>query len=265
MNTNIPLVIIPCMGVGQRFRDAGERTPKPFIKVHGEEMVYRSSRGVVRSLDHMHIQLMAMPEDFQGHFGVDQDLSAYHPYGGTVRINGKTRGAADTVHKAVNHIEARQYTNDSSRPLVVADCDTYTRLTTEARNKLVDDWSSGEPFAGAAVFSSSEPRFSYVTYRNGRVVGVKEKVVSRCELAISGLYFFSSIELFRLLYLAYRKTNPQGEHYMSGLLEVHCRRGGTVNTYGTEAVFPMGTPEDIQALPVNEFLKETSSDSPLHS
>ena len=169
-------IVIPCAGKGQRFRDAGYTTPKPFIKVHGRPMIRLVVENLVPKDRNFRVILVCLPEH-------EEMLKKEFP-GATVIIVGEpTRGAACTA------LHAREFI-DNNDSLLVASCDQ------------VIDWEQEKFYRKAhgkdgmiVTYKATEPYHSFCQVEKGKVVKIAEKEVISDNANI-GLYYFGSGEDF---------------------------------------------------------------------
>jgi dTDP-glucose pyrophosphorylase len=125
-------IIIPMAGKGQRFKDVGYETPKPFIEVGGKPMVEVSVDNL--NLDGFYIYVMQKAH--LENYGKVMDRLLKKRPGVIVAIDEYTEGPAATCLKAKEHIN-----NDV--PLLYANSDQYLEWDSQRFIWDVEDFDGG--------------------------------------------------------------------------------------------------------------------------
>lgn len=221
------ILVMPMAGLGTRVKSHFVN-PKPFIEAKGMPLFAHAISGL--PLDRFSEIIFAVNEQdraFIEDLPSDQ-ISRFLPSSArfSLMFMHTTSGQAETVLKALEGAP-------EDEPLLIAASDTIIRG--EIPTHTFD-------FDGAlGVFTSSNPGMSYVETNNGLVTRAVEKVVIS-DMASSGVYYFSSVRVFRE---AYSETRQSGEMYVAPLYNSLIERGMRVGVWFHEAVIPLGTSEEI--------------------
>ena len=154
-----------------------------------------------------------------------------------VELKGPTNGQATTVMKGVESL-------DPARPLLIYNIDTHINP------EVLEAGDIEQNFSGwLLLFSASGTHWSFARLgRGGEVVEVSEKVCIS-EYASTGLYYFSSIAIFKEAYssLADEIKGRYREIYVAPLYQYLINSNQRVGSkiIDFENVIPLGTPEEV--------------------
>lgn len=216
-------VIIPMAGLGSRFSNCGYTVPKPLIciagipmvvqllsnlKLHSEDAVYI---GLQRAVEREH-QVLATIKAYLQKTGI----SLFPVY-----FDSPTRGAAETLHKIIGHLNARH----RQRRTVSLDCDTiyFYDILSEIRNIPAD--------SGSLCFFEDEGEesiFSYVRFdeTSKAVTEIQEKVKISSHANTGAYGFRNAVELSKHLGKVLAKPVPEiGEFHTSTVIAEMIREG----------------------------------------
>ncbi len=232
-------VLIPMAGNGSRFVQAGYPVPKPLIDVEGKPMIKR----VIENLGDEHtFTFIVRKEHIEGPWGhkLFETLSSLAD-GFSIKILDKiTEGAACTC------LEARQFLSPSY-PLLIANCDQLLDWDpNDFFEKSLDSHSDGT----IVTFDSNNPAHSYVKLdKEGYITEVAEKKVISNK-ATAGLYFWNHAQDFFDCAEAMieRNLRVNGEFYVSPVHNIGIQTRMLFNTYHVDHFWPLGTPEQLDAL-----------------
>lgn len=218
----VPHVVIPMAGKGQRFKDAGYTVPKPLIEIDGMPMIDRVASNFTPKQDHrmLFISREVQPTRAQ-----------------TLMLDHETEGAVATM------LEAEKYIGRED-PLIIANCD---QLITGFD---IDDFMAKAADCSVTTFKCDVPHHSYAKLgEDGYVTEVAEKKVIS-DNAICGVYFYRKSRYFfdnaRKMIAANERVN--GEFYNSPVFNYIIADGLKVNTYEipVENMHILGTPAELQ-------------------
>ena len=221
-------ILIPCAGLGTRFREAGYQLPKPMIDVVGRPMIQRVMDNLRPTAAHRFIIISRLTHVLLPLRAPDVHLV----------LPEETEGAVDTILKARHHLFG---------PLVVGNCDQLVDFD-------VDEFIDISPrLAGSLVtFKSNRPHHSYViTDDEGNITKIVEKQVISNQ-AVTGVYFFTHGEDFAdhaLKVLLADNDRYNGEFYVSSVIDKMIQNGRQFTTYDAPSVM-LGTPDELQAFEV---------------
>jgi NDP-sugar pyrophosphorylase family protein len=116
--------LIPMAGEGQRFIDAGYKTPKPLVEVNGTAMFI----GAAESLPHADHWIFLCRKEHIDEYGIDEKLKERFPDADIISVNYLTEGQASTCLLAKDLIRE----NDQ---LTIGTCDNSME---HDRNAVLD-------------------------------------------------------------------------------------------------------------------------------
>ena len=105
--------LIPMAGEGQRFIDAGYKTPKPLIDIDGLPMVVRAAK----NLPLADLWIFICRESHIRAANIDKVLTKHFPGALVLSVDHLTEGQASTCSLAKNRI-------DPTLPMTIAPCDS---------------------------------------------------------------------------------------------------------------------------------------------
>jgi NDP-sugar pyrophosphorylase family protein len=238
-------IVVPMVGLGQRFRDAGYPTPKPLLKVDGIPMIVR----VVQDLPDASRLVFVINRMHISEYDIDRLLLNQFPHARLVVAESLTEGQACSVKLGLGALD------DQEEVLVVA-CDNSHLYDHAKWNRLTTD-----PAVDALIWTyRNEPRvlieprwYGWVAVgQDGGVTRVSvKKPLSQNPLAdhvVSGSFWFRSVSLLRqgiedLIRSGERVNN---EFYLDSVPERIMQRGGQVRVFEVEKYIGWGTPQDYE-------------------
>jgi capsule biosynthesis phosphatase len=238
-------IIIPIGGVGQRFKDEGYDLPKPLISALGKPMIYYVINSLYLELtDTIYI----VYHNHLKEFNFETLIKFYFP-----KINIKfisldylTKGAAETVLKGLETFSEGEL-KDS---VLLLDCDTFYN------DDIITKYKSSPVGNLIFYFNSTDPKpiYSYITLKNNKVTGIKEKI-KISDNANTGAYGFESGD--ELKQYCNKVLGLDKEVYISCVYEEMLKEGKII--YGEEinSFNCVGTPLQLKTY-CNKY-KETAS------
>ena len=240
MSTQGPYVIITMAGEGRRFREAGYDVPKYAILALGRSLFAWSMESLRGFIDAgWRFVFIARRADNAQAF-----IAAEAPRLGIVgfeliELDAVTDGQATTALLASHRI-----TNDGA-PIAVYNIDTYV----EARALPVSAIRGG---GWIPCFPGDGEGWSFVSLdeTSGQAIEVREKQRISPHATV-GLYYFSSLGLYRSIYERYYAV-PQhlerGERYIAPMYNQLIAEGRAVHIHEVplDAVHPLGTPQELK-------------------
>jgi len=172
------IAVIPMAGGDEAFKERGYAFCKPLIEVRGKPLAEHVWDNL-KSLKADQHAFIIRREDAK-RFHLDEVLRLMDPQAAIVQSEGKTAGAACTVMLAIEQIRPDE-------ELVIANGDQVLNTDLGA---VVAGFRERNLDAGAIVFDSVHPRWSFVRLdENNLVIEAAEKrPISR--LATAGFYYF---------------------------------------------------------------------------
>lgn len=229
-------LIIPAAGAGSRFSKNGIAIPKPLINLAGKPFFYWSVISVAKYCELESLTFVVL-KDHVTQWNIDKEIYRYFPEANVIELDDMTKGAAETCLKGLRDIMG-EYGNDS--PVLFNDCDHFF-MSSELNNFLAgprqQNWD-----AALVTFKSSEDKYSYVEYEDGKVVGTVEKKVVSSD-AICGAYLFKDAKEFVYLYHRFVENCPYNELFVSGLYN---QGPIDIKIFNSDAHIPFGVPEEYE-------------------
>lgn len=238
-------LIMPMGGAGTRFFHNGFIMPKPLIEIHGKPFFYWATRSVEKYVEPLDITFVVLKQHVAD-FGIDKAILKYFPAAKLeiVAWEEVKAGPVMTCLAGLRHI-------DDDRPVLFNDCDHMFGCDAFARAMNSGAW---EHDGALLTFPSDQPQFSYLRYDGERIVGtVEKKVVS--SHAICGAYMFRDAGLFRELTETYIRDCGYSELFVSGLYNVLCEKGLTVQNYSVDFHVPFGTPAEYEKAKSSDYFE----------
>lgn len=231
-------------GSGERFRRAGETTPKPLLDAGGRPIVAHLVDRFPRDSRFVFVAR----EDHLRETSLRDVLASLAPGAAVVAIAPHRKGPVHAVLEAAAAV-------DPDLPTVVNYCDFS--FSWDAEHFLA--WALESGADGAIVtYTGFHPhhrggaRYAYSRVdRFGRVLEVREKSAftgdPAGEHASTGTYFFRSGALCLEHHRGHAAGPPdvEGEHYTSMVMDHMVRSGRTVRVYEVDTFCQWGTPEDL--------------------
>lgn len=245
-------ILIPCAGLGSRFKSAGYIEPKPLIKVLNKTLIEYS----VESFD-VDGTFIFITRDF-GNQKANQELSSLlkdlRPESHEICIDYVTSGAAETALKAVDLI-------NNNEPLIIYNSDQF--LTWDPNDFL--DWIKiNEPNGAIVIYESTNPKNSFAEIDElGLIVNLAEKKVISNNALVGFHYWKHGADFVNSAISLMQHFHDRGspECYISetyNYLNFHDIRPYYIANHH---YMPLGTPEDVKLFigTSNEYLCEKPS------
>jgi len=230
------LLVIPMAGSGQRFKDEGFTTLKPFINVSGQWMV----EWALKSFDLAKIRkiIFLVRKDHDKEVGAVEKLKQkYGKQCECVIVNGPTEGAACTA------LLAKEYL-DTDEDIIIKDSDGYILSDI---HRVIQKKPNGLLGILSTVTLREGDSYSFArTDSKGYVVEVAErKRIS--DNVIAGLYYFihgsDFVKYAEQMIKKDKRVN--GEFYVAPVYQEMIEDGKKVAIDPVEALWNLGTPEGL--------------------
>lgn len=252
-------VIIPCAGLGSRFKNEGFTTPKPLIRCMMKPFLCWIIDKLTESTIDAHIFITIVDDqNYNNHY---QAIADMYPQGtvSIIRLSGHTRGAADTIAKTIEKMPILRH----GLKTVCMDCDNFYNVDVLAVCSKFDN--------GLMTFedSGTKPVYSYVELKKDRPeiisrIVEKERISS---LAVCGVYAFASAE--KLLSYARIVISDKGESelYLSKVVQtmIDCKDVVCNYTIHKDTYVCVGTPAQLYSFYNNIAVHPVNSDHSLVS
>lgn len=236
-------LIMPMGGAGSRFFKNGFIMPKPLIEINGKPFLYWATRSIEKYVNLADITFVVLNQHI-AEFQIDNAIKKYFPEAKIEAVDFEEvkSGPVMTCLAGLKHIKDDQ-------PILFNDCDHMFACSSFAQDMNSGSWDyDGE----LLTFESDQPQFSYIQYEDGRIVGtVEKKVVSNH--AICGAYMVRNAQLFREMAEEYLTNCNYNEFFVSGIYNVMCRKGLSVQNYTVDFHVPFGTPTEYEQAQNSEY------------
>ena len=236
---------MPMGGAGSRFFKNGFVMPKPLIEINGKPFLYWATRSIEKYVEVADITFVVLKQHI-AEFNIDKVISKYFPQAKIEAVDFEEvkSGPVMTCLAGLKNIQ-------DDCPILFNDCDHMFACNAFAENMNSGSWD----YDGALLtFNSDQPQFSYIEYNNDRIVGtVEKKVVSN--QAICGAYMVRNAKMFCDMAEEYLKNCNYSEFFVSGIYNVMCNRGLTVQNYTVDFHVPFGTPTEYEAAQGSKYFK----------
>ena len=238
-------LIMPMGGAGSRFFKNGFVMPKPLIEINGKPFLYWATRSIEKYVELADITFVVLKQHI-AEFNIDKVISKYFPQAKIEAVDFEEvkSGPVMTCLAGLKNIQDEQ-------PILFNDCDHMFACEHFSEDMNCGNWD----YDGALLtFNSDQSQFSYIEYNNDRIVGtVEKKVVSN--QAICGAYMVRNAKMFCDMAEEYLKNCNYSEFFVSGIYNVMCNRGLTVQNYTVDFHVPFGTPTEYEAAQGSKYFK----------
>lgn len=234
-------IVVPMAGLGSRFSIAGYKDPKPFIQIHGIEMIRWVIKNLTPNTEHRFI-FICQNEHIE-RYQLDSRLNEWAPGSKVIGLHRLTSGAAETVLAAREHI-------DSSDALIIANSDQWVEADIDA---FVASIRINNVDGMIMTMRSTDPKWSYAEVDTNSFVSrvVEKEVIS--DIATVGIYGFTKGSDFvaaadEMIRDDFRVNN---EFYVAPAYNWLINKGAKVSIFpiGADggAMHGLGIPEDLVA------------------
>ena len=236
-------LIMPMGGRGSRFSKNGFVIPKPLIEINGKPFLYWATRSIEKYIEVADITFVVLNQHIREKH-IDEVIRQYYPKADIVAVDFEevAQGPVMTCLSGLRNIH-------DDNPILFNDCDHM--FCCDVFNKDANNGSFD--YDGALLtFESDQPQYSYIQYEDGRIVGtVEKKVVSNH--AICGAYMVRNAQMFREMSEEYLKNCNYSEFFVSGIYNVMCQKGLSVQNYKVDFHVPFGTPSEYEQAQGSEY------------
>jgi NDP-sugar pyrophosphorylase family protein len=229
-------IVMPMAGLGNRFRKAGFKVPKPLIDVRGRPMYAWATESLPleKSSRLIFIILATQPEFPDLQRDIEQRYAKHKPV--ILTVPELTAGQAITV------LRARDLINNDE-PLLIHNADTAFDIAPDWVEKATTEKLDG----ALLVFPSQEKRWSFSRENAaGFVTEVREKEVVS-QWASTGTYWFRrGTDFVRVAESRFNSGKREAsEFYVGPLYNDLITRGAKVKNFSICKLYCFGTPDDL--------------------
>ena len=227
-------VLIPCAGLGKRFKEAGYTFPKPLIEVvPGKTMIQM----VIENLNIQARHIFIIQKEHNDQYNFKQMLNLLSPGCEVIEVENVTEGAACTA------LLAEQFINNDE-PLLIANSDQYLVWNS---NEFMYSMEADNTDGGLATFTATHPKWSFAKLdEHGYVSEVAEKNPIS-DIASTGIYWWNKgsdfVKYAHQMIAKNIRTN--GEYYLAPSYNQAIEDGKKIKVYHIKEMYGTGTPEDL--------------------
>lgn len=253
-------IIIPCAGLGSRFKNEGFITPKPLIRCMLKPFLCWIIDKIMQSTIDSNIYITIVDDiNYNEHYNAIADM---YPKGTVtiVRLSKHTLGAADTIAQTIYNIPSLR----RRLKTICMDCDNFydvdiLHLCTKYDNTLITFEDTGV-----------NPIYSYVELKKDSP-GIISRIVEKqriSSLAVCGVYSFTSAEeLLSYINTVIQSDSGETELYLSKVIQSMINSNVVIHSckIQKDAYVCVGTPvqlysfyNNISINPVNNELNLVS-------
>lgn len=226
-------LVMPMGGKGSRFSSLGYNLPKPLIPIYDKPFFYWAVKSITNFNDVIDITFVVLKEHILD-YKIDEEIKKFFPNAKIVVLDHVLNGPVLTCLEGIKSIS-------DEYPILINDCDHLFKCS-----EFNDIWKNEDinSIDGALItFKSNLPQFSYVIYKDGKIVGTIEKKVLSND-AICGAYLFKSKSQFLNLSNIYLNDCNYSEYFISGMYNVLAESGGNIVAFNTDFHVSFGTPAE---------------------
>lgn len=238
-------VVIPMVGLGQRFKKSGYEIPKPLLPVDGRPMVAR----VVEDLPAADRVVVVVNHDHIAEFAIDEKVREHIPTATIVVAPGLTDGQASSVQLGLAECK-------TDAPVLVAACDN-----THLFNQNSFETLTADPVIDGLIWTyRGEPRVLENPNWYGWVEADAQGIVSKVSVkspvstqplgdhVVSGCFWFRSANVLNegIEELKRLDRRVNGELYLDSVPEILIAMNRQIRVFEVEKYIGWGTPHDYE-------------------
>ena len=239
-------LIIPMSGVGERFKRAGYKIPKPLIEIENESIISHVVRmfpgieSVVFICNEKHLK--------DNKLNMKDKLLAINPNSKIVSIEPHKKGPIYAILKAMEFLNL-----DS--PTIVNYCDFNCLWDFDSFKKHVQVTNCDGcvvTYQGFHPHMLRNTNYAYLKLKNDQIIDIQEKKPFTSspmdEYASSGTYYFKSASLMKKYFIRTlnEDLNLNGEYYVSLSYKPMIHDRLKLNNFNIDYFMQWGTPEDME-------------------
>jgi len=235
-------IIIPMMGQGQRFKDAGYLSSKPMTRAYGKEILF----WLIDCLNHNENNiLLVCRKDAEAERLSERIKSNYHDSISLLMLDGNTEGAAHTVQLAL-----QSGLLDLSKSVAVCDSDTFYS------SSHIEKLQTAKNAVFYFVDSGVTPIFSYLGIEGNRITEIAEKTRISNYASVGTYCFETGYAALRYCEkIISSNVRVRGEYYMSSVIQAMVDDGAFVEAIQVDEFHCLGTPPQLQGFNPNKKLR----------
>lgn len=253
-------VIIPCAGLGSRFKNEGFITPKPLIRCMMKPFLCWIIDKLMESTIDVHVFVTIVDDqNYNNHY---QAIADMYPQGtvSVIRLKEHTRGAADTIAQTIEKMPILRI----GLKTICMDCDNFYNLD------VLSVCSKHENTLLTFEDPGTKPMYSYVELKKDRPEIISHIVEKQriSSLAVCGVYAFSSAEkLLSYAKLVIQSDKGGSELYLSNVVQVmiDCKDLVHNHTIHKDSYVCVGTPAQLYSFYNNISVHPVNSEHSLVS
>ena len=239
-------LVIPMSGIGQRFIDAGYKTPKPLIEINSKTIIHHvykmfpdiESVTFICNEKHLEDSSLRMFNEIKK---IDQNANV-------ISIKPHKYGPIHAVLKAINYL-------DLNSPTIVNYCDfnciwNYKEFLKHVKRTDCD--GCVVTYTGFHPHMLDNTNYAYIKLNGSKIIDIQEKKPFTSqpmnEDASSGTYYFKTASIMKKYFEKTIKNdiNVKGEYYVSLSYKAMIKDNLKINNFNLEYFMQWGTPSDME-------------------
>ncbi len=230
-------VVIPMAGKSTAFKEAGIKTPKPFLDIKGKTMVQRAYESIGIDANYYFIILREHDEKY----GVYELINKFCPEAKVLYVEEVTSGPAETLFVSKKFIP-------NNEPMIQTNVDQILDWEPKRFLKYI---KKEKPDSAVVTKYTVDPHYSFIRvdqFNNGELL--KEKEVCSCH-GLIGTHYWKKAKYFFDSFLGAKKKGYRynDEIYVSLTFNDLIDRGLTVKNYCLkqhEIQHVIGSPDELK-------------------
>jgi len=243
-------IVIPMAGKGERFLNAGYKTPKPLLKI-GEKPIIEHIIDTMRMPNAQFIFIIR--QDHCDESQLDKKLLQIEPNAKIVKIDQITEGAICTVLLAKEHF-------DDDNPMIIKDCDQIINWDPK---HFIDFVERNKADGSVINIHTDRPNYSFSRVDSkGRITETAEKTVISNYGSVGIYYFAKGKDLVKYAQKMIDKNlRVNNEFYTAPVYNQFIQDFKLILHYPAAEMFQLGTPEEFYENKDNalDFLEKKNS------
>lgn len=239
-------LIVPMSGIGQRFKEAGYKKPKPLIKVEEKTIINHvyemfpqvSSIFFICNKNHL----------MDRSFNMEAQIKSFSPEAQIIAVDPHKKGPIHAVLKGLKYF-------DLDAPTIVNYCDfnciwDYEKFKFHLKRTNCD--GCVVTYTGFHPHMLGNTNYAYLKLKNDQIIDIQEKKPFTSfpmnECASSGTYYFKTASLMKKYFERTVKENLNvgGEYYVSMSFKPMIKDNLILNNFNIDHFMQWGTPEDLK-------------------
>lgn len=228
-------IVLPCAGLGSRFKQLGYTDPKPLIKVQGTPMFLKVIDNLGLIGDEVQYVLICQENVKEK---IQQYLIGSKLNIKILTVSETTQGACCTVLLAKEYIKKNE--------LIVANCDQLVLDRWFLKDGL-HYFNQQQVDGGIWCFLNNHPKYSYVRLNQENYISEVKEKEAISNIATTGIYYWRNGDQFITSAedMINKNIRTNNEFYLAPSYNQLLENGAKILPYMVNQMYGIGTPEDL--------------------